>query len=159
MYLKEFEVRWNDIDANRHLANSAYINFMAHTRMSFLWELGFGQKILEEHQIGPVVFYEHMYYFKEVFPGRPIRVSLEVAGMSEDGKFFEFHHNFFDANGKNVAHCEMMGAWISLKTRSLLSLPNDLLDIFNTVEKPEGFRILTKEDTRKYAKVPRDLSS
>ena len=28
MYLKEFEVRWNDLDANRHLANSSYINFM-----------------------------------------------------------------------------------------------------------------------------------
>ena len=27
MYLKEFEVRWNDLDANRHLANSSYINY------------------------------------------------------------------------------------------------------------------------------------
>lgn len=27
MYLKEFEIRWNDIDANRHMANSAYISF------------------------------------------------------------------------------------------------------------------------------------
>lgn len=159
MYIKEFEVRWNDIDANRHLANSAYINFMAHTRMSFLWELGFGQKVLQEHQIGPVAFYEHMYYFKEVFPGRPIKVSLEVAGMSEDCKFFEFHHNFYDSNGKNVAHCEMMGAWISLKTRKLIALPEDLLAIFNTVEKPKSFRILTKEDTRKFAKAPKDLSS
>lgn len=157
MYLKEFEVRWNDIDANRHLANSAYINYMAHTRMSFLWELGFGQKTLAEHQIGPVAFYEHMYYFKEVFPGRPIRVSLEVAGMSEDGKFFEFHHNFYDANGKNVAYCEMMGAWMSLKSRSLIALPEELLKIFNTVERPNGFRILTKEDTRRFAKAPKAL--
>lgn len=157
MYIKEFEVRWNDVDANRHLANSAYINFMAHTRMSFLWELGFGQKILAKHQIGPVAFYEHMYYFKEVFPGRPIRVSLTVAGMSEDGKFFEFHHDFYDSEGKNVAHCEMMGAWISLKTRGLISLPEELLKIFKTVERPEGFQILTKEDTRKFAKAPKDL--
>ena len=159
MYLKEFEVRWSDVDANRHLANSAYINFMSHTRMAFLWDLGLTQKNLAQHQIGPVVFYEHMYYFKEVFPGRPIRVSLEVMGMSEDGKFFEFHHNFYDANGKNVAHCEMMGAWISLKTRKLIPLPDDLLKIFNTVERPDGFRVLTKEDTRRFAKVPKDLTS
>lgn len=157
MYLKEFEVRWSDVDANRHLANSAYVNYMTHTRMSFLWDLGLNQKSLAKHQIGPVVFYEHMYYFKEVFPGRPIKVSLEVIGMSEDGKFFEFRHNFYDSKGKNVAHCKMMGAWFSLTTRNLVSLPEDLLAIFNTVKRPEGFRILTKEDTRRFAKRPTDI--
>ena len=157
MYLKQFEVRWSDVDANRHLANSAYINFMSHARMSYLMELGFDQRMMAKHQIGPIVFYEHMYYFKEVFPGRPIRVSLEVMGMGEDGKFFEFHHNFYDVEGRNVAHCEMMGAWISLETRKLIGLPKELLQVFNSTEKPKDFRILTKEDTRKFAKVPKDL--
>ena len=44
MHLKEFEVRWSDVDANRHLGNSAYINFMSHTRMSFMSEAGFGHQ-------------------------------------------------------------------------------------------------------------------
>jgi acyl-CoA thioester hydrolase len=159
MYLKEFEVRWSDVDANRHLANSAYTNFMSHTRMAFLWELGFDQKIMQEQQIGPVVFYEHMYYFKEVFPGRPVKVSLELAGLSKDGMFFEFRHNFYDSKGKNVAHCEMMGAWINLKTRSLTALPDELVKVWSVIEKPEDFRVLTKEDTRKFAKSPRDLGA
>ena len=154
MYIKEFEIRWSDVDANRHLANSAYINFMSHTRMAFLWELGFDQKIMQMQQIGPVVFYEHMYYFKEVLPGRPIKVSLEVIGLSEDGMFFEFRHNFYDSRGKNVAHCEMMGAWINLKTRSLTGLPAELLSVWEKVDKPKDYKKLTKEDTRKYAKAP-----
>lgn len=157
MYTKEFEIRWSDVDANRHLANSAYVNFMGHTRIKFLTELGFTPKVMDEKQIGPVVFYEHMYYFKEVFPGKPVTVSLEVVGMSEDGKFFEFYHNFYDSKGRNVAQCEMMGAWISLKSRSLVVLPEDLLETFKAVEKSEDFRILTKEDTRKFAKVPKDV--
>ncbi|WP_276168921.1 acyl-CoA thioesterase [Zobellia alginiliquefaciens] len=157
MYLKEFEIRWSDVDANRHLANSAYLNFMSHTRMSFLSEIGFGHKTLLEKEIGPVVFYEHMYYFKEAFPGRPVKVSMEVMGMSEDGQFFEFHHNFYDYKGRNFAHCEMMGAWIDLKARKLTGLPNDLLAKFNVIEKPEGYRVLSKEDTRKYARTPKDL--
>ncbi|MFT4831888.1 MAG: acyl-CoA thioester hydrolase [Psychroserpens sp.] len=41
MYLKEFEIRWSDIDANGHLGNTAYVNYMSHTRMTFLNELGF----------------------------------------------------------------------------------------------------------------------
>jgi len=157
MYIKEFEIRWSDVDANRHLANSAYINFMAHTRMAFLWELGLDQKILQQQQLGPVVFYEHMYYFKEVFPGKPLRVSLELAGLSEEGKFFEFRHYFYDSDGKNVAYCEMMGAWMSLSTRKLVNLPEELLSLWDAAEKPENFKILTKEDTRKYAKRPVDL--
>ncbi|MBT8280392.1 MAG: thioesterase family protein [Muriicola sp.] len=157
-YFKEFEVRWSDLDANRHMANSAYTNFMSHTRMAFLMEMGFDHKTLIEHQIGPVVFYEHMYYFKEVFPGKPIKVSVEVTGMSEDGMFFEFQHNFYRADGKNVAHCEMMGAWISLETRKLIPLKGELLNRFLEFERAENFKLLTKEDTRKFKKIPKDLA-
>ena len=158
MYLKEFQIRWNDLDANRHLANSAYVNYMSHTRMSRLIELGFDHQLMARHQIGPVVFYEHIYYFKEVLPGPPIRVSLEVKGLSEDGMFFEFHHNFYDHKGRNIARCEMLGGWISLETRKLTSLSPELLDKFNEAEKSGDFRILTKEDTRKFAKKPIDLA-
>lgn len=156
-YFKEFEVRWSDLDANRHLGNSSFINFMSHTRMAYLIEMGFDHKTLAKNEVGPVVFYEHMYYFKEVFPGKPIRVSLDVMGMSEDGMFFEFHHNFYDSNGNHLAHCEMMGAWISLVTRKLTPLHNELLAKFRAFEKAEGFRLLTKEDTRRFMKTPKDL--
>ncbi|WP_461532952.1 acyl-CoA thioesterase [Sinomicrobium sp.] len=157
MYFKEFDIRWSDIDANRHLANSAYINFMSHTRMSYLTEKGLGQKQLAEHRLGPVVFYEHIYYFKEVFPGKPVRVSLELAGISEDGMFFEFHHNFYDASGRNFAHCEMLGAWIDMTSRQLTGLPEEFLSLLQEIPKTEKFRILTKADTRRYGKEPKDL--
>ena len=157
MYLIEFEIRWNDIDANRHLANKAYIEYAAHTRMSFLTENGFDQKMLGTHSIGPVVFYEHIYYFKEVFAGRPVRVSLELSGLSEDGMFFEFTHNYYDHKGTNFAHCQMMGAWIDLKTRKLIGLPKEFYSLLDQVERPDNFRVLTKEDTRKFAKVPKNL--
>ncbi|WP_419212962.1 acyl-CoA thioesterase [Maribacter sp. X9] len=157
MYLKDFEIRWSDLDANRHLANSAYINFMSHTRMAYLLELGFDQKTLAVHEIGPVVFYEHIYYFKEAFPGKPIKVSLEILGMSEDAMFFEFHHNFYNHKGENIARCEMMGAWIDLKSRKLTGLTNEMLKTFSGVEKQKGFRVLTKEDTRKFARVPKNI--
>lgn len=157
MYLKEFEIRWNDLDANRHLANKAYIEFAAHTRMSFLMAHGFDQKSLAKYQIGPVVFYEHIYYFKEVFPGKPVKVSLELSGLSENGTFFEFKHNYYDQNGQNFAHCEMMGAWIDLTSRKLIPLPEELMHYFDKVNKAEDFKWLSKEDTRKHQKAPKHL--
>ena len=159
MYLKEFEIRWSDIDANRHLANSAYINFMSHTRMEYLTGIGFGHAQMAQYDIGPVIFYEHIYYFKEVFPGKPIKVSLEVSGLSKDGMFFEFIHNFYDHKGKNIARCEMMGAWIDLKKRKLIRLPDELLNNFEAVPKSKDFRIVTKEDTRRFQQIPTDLPS
>lgn len=72
MYTKSFDIRWSDLDANRHLANASYLNFMSHTRMGFLMECGFNQESMAQYQLGPVVFYEYIYYFKEAFAGKPI---------------------------------------------------------------------------------------
>ena len=157
MYTKEFEIRWSDVDANRHLRNSTYIDFMSHTRMSFFLEKGFGQVDLAKLNLGPVALYEHMYYFKEVFPGKPIYVTLQLKGISENGMFFEFLHNFYDSNGRNVARCDMMGAWIDLKERKLTGLPEELFHYLEGLDKTADFRILTKADTRKFGQTPKNL--
>ncbi len=157
MYLKSFEVRWSDLDANRHLANSAYFNFLSHTRMSFFYDHGLTIAKMQEYQLGPIVFFEHMNYFREVLPGKPVRVSLELKGLSEDGMFFEFHHGFYDEQGKHLAHCEMMGSWIDMESRKLTPLPSEFLRSMQGMERAPDFRTLTREDTRKYAKKPKDL--
>jgi len=157
MYIKQFEIRWSDVDANRHLRNSAYIDYMSHTRMAFMIENGLDQKHLVKYNLGPVAFYEHMYYFREVFPGKPVSVSLQLKGLSEDGMYFKFLHNFYDENGKNFASCEMMGGWIDLNARKLTGLPEEILEKFNAFEKTDDFEVITKEDTRKNNIRPRDL--
>lgn len=158
MYKKEFEIRWSDIDANGHLANSAYTNFMSHTRMGFFIEYGFSMKELSEFGIGPVVFYEHTYYYKESFIGKPITVSLEVSGLSEDGMFFKIEHNLYDNKGQHLASSDMLGSWINLKTRKLTVLPELLLKRSEAFPKAENFKLLTKEDTRVSGKVPKNLN-
>ena len=158
MYFKEFDIRWSDLDANRHLANSAYINFMSHTRMGFLIDHGIDQRVMMKYDMGPVVFNENVFYFKEVFQGQPIRVSFELGGMSEDGMFFKFVHNFYDHKGRNLTYCEMLGAWMNLKTRKLTPLPEELLPLLDKAPKTEDFKILTKEDMRQSGRMPKDLA-
>ncbi len=157
MFLKKFEIRWSDVDANRHLRNSAYIDYMSHTRMSFLMEKGLGQESLMKYDLGPVAFYEHIYYFKEVFPGKPIYVSLKLNGMAEDGRFFNFSHDFYNHKGENIARCEMMGGWINMVTRKTTGLPKEFLERFNAFEKTANFKILTSKDTRAFNQKPVDL--
>ena len=156
-YYKDFDIRWSDIDANRHLSNAAYINYMSHTRMAFLVERGFTQKTLMKHNLGPIVFYEHVYYFKELMPQDQARVYLQLKGLSEDGMFFSFEHNIYNQDGKHSVQCEMLGSWIDLKTRKLTSLPDHLHDLMEDLDKTEDFKVLTKEDTRKFGKKPKDM--
>jgi acyl-CoA thioester hydrolase len=72
--------------------------------------------------------------------------------------YFEFHHNFYNAEGKNMARCNMMGGWIDLKTRKLRDLPESLISAISNLDKTEDFKMLTKEDTRKFKQFPKDLS-
>lgn len=158
MYKKDFEIRWSDIDANGHLANSAYTNFMSHTRMGFFIKHGFSMDTLSKFGIGPVVFYEHTYYFKESFIGKPITVTLELSGLSKGGMFFKFEHNFYNHKGEHLASSDMLGSWIDLKSRKLTVLPEVLLELSSNFPRTENFKILTKEDTRIEGKTPKNLS-
>lgn len=157
MYTKKFEIRWNDLDANMHLGNSSYIEFMSHTRMSFFTENNIGIDEMKSFGVGPIVFYEHIYYFKEVLLDQPITVGLDVAGYSEDGRFLMFNHNFYDTDGNNLAHAEMLFSWIDLKTRKLAQIPEGLMRKIKTFPKSKDFKILTPEDTRKHGKRPVNL--
>ncbi|PKG43336.1 acyl-CoA thioesterase [Psychroflexus sp. MES1-P1E] len=157
MYSQSFEIRWSDLDANRHLANSSYQNFMSHTRMAFLVENGFSQQELVKYNIGPIVFYEHIFYFKEIKPEDKVRVSLELKGLSENGMFFQFEHNVYNQKGENCARCDMMGSWIDLKSRQLTALPEHLLYPLEHLTKTEDYKVLTKEDTRKFGVKPKHL--
>lgn len=158
MYKKEFEIRWSDVDANGHMANSAYVNLMSHTRVAFLDDNGFSMKQLIAHGIGPVVFSEHIHYFKESFLEQKLTVSLEVSGLSADGMFFKFEHNFYNEKGQHLATCDILGSWIDLKTRQLVGLSELLLSKMKTFPKSNDFKVLTKEDTRASGKRPQNLS-
>ena len=125
--------------------------------MSFFNDFGFTMKDIMKNGIGPVVFYEHMYYFKESFIGTPVTVTIEVSGLSEDGMFFEFVHNFYDHKGRNLAYCEMQGGWINLQTRKLTPLPEALMKLLEASPKTEDFKWLTKEDMRAAGRLPKNL--
>ena len=156
MYIKRFEIRWRDLDANKHLGNSSYVDFMSHTRMSFFMEQGIDLTDMDAHGLGPIVFHEHIYYFKEIRLGAPVDVSLEMAGMSEDARFVKFAHRFYDLDGKNLAYAEMLFSWIDLETRRLAKLPEELEKLIRSFPKSADFKILSKDDLRSDGKRPVD---
>ena len=103
-----------------------------------------------------MVFHEQLFFFKEAFQGKPITVTFELGGSSEDGMFFKFVHNFYDHKGRNLARGSMIGGWIDLTTRKMRGLPEELLPILKNAPKTTDFKALTKEDMRAHGEIPRD---
>ena len=46
-----------------------------------------------------------------------------VTGHSEDGRFVKIEHNFYNEEGKNLAHTEMLFSWMNIQTRKLGKVP------------------------------------
>ena len=64
MVEKKYFVQWADLDANWHLANFSYLKYSTDSRMYFFNSIGFTKERLLKLLIGPIVFYEHIYYYK-----------------------------------------------------------------------------------------------
>ena len=99
VYHYKFEVRWSDIDANKHLANSSYVQYCAQTRMAFMNTHKMGLKELSRWGIGPVILHERYSFFKEIYADQTVYVSLEIAGMSEDASIYQIVHKFYMPDG------------------------------------------------------------
>ena len=157
MYIKEFEIRWSDLDANLHLGNSKYIDYMSHTRMSFLAENNLGLDVMFKNNLGPITLHEHIHYFKEIKPRETVSVSLEVSGHSEDGRFLMFEHNFYNSEGKNLAYAEILFSWIDIKKRKIGIVPKELLTIIESFPRSNSFKYLTKKELKEKIVIPNDL--
>jgi acyl-CoA thioester hydrolase len=65
-FSKVIQIRWADIDANRHLRHSAYYDYGATMRMMYLAENGLSTEKLEELLIGPILFREEAIFRREI---------------------------------------------------------------------------------------------
>ena len=151
---KKFVASWTDLDPNWHVANHAYIKYAADTRVAFFSVIKLDKEKFENLNLGPVLFYEHMYYYKEILMGVEFKVNVEVNGYSDDGKFFSLFQNFYDTKGNHLAHLDLAFGLMDTKTRKLTSMPNVSFEILKSAAKSRSFKILTKEDMRKHGKFP-----
>ena len=147
-YYKKFEIRWSDLDANRHVANTAYSAFMNHVRMSFLKDCGFSQESFSEFNIGPAIFSESFYYLKEVLPEETVYVDIELLGLSTSGIFAQFGHSLFKENGEQAVYSTVTFGWMNLKQRKLTIPPKNLFKVLELIPRSEKFKTLSREDTR-----------
>ena len=140
------QIRWSDIDQNRHLRHSVYYDFGALVRIAFLSEMGLTTKKLEELSIGPILFREEAIFRREIKLEDTVTVNVELTKMNNDFSRWSLRHNFHKQDGTLAAVVTMDGAWIDLKTRKL-TLPGAFVQsVFDSFLKSDNLKMEMKTD-------------
>ncbi|MCI0750431.1 MAG: acyl-CoA thioesterase [Flammeovirgaceae bacterium] len=124
------QIRWADIDQNRHLRHSVYYDYGAMARIEFLNNHGLTSAKFEELHIGPILFREEAIFKREIKFGDSIHVDVELLKASPDYARWSMRHNFIKADGSKAAIINIDGAWIDIVKRKLAVPTNFIQNIF-----------------------------
>ena len=142
MYEKNLFAGWSDMDFNSHMRNTAFLDKCVDVRMMFFAANGFSMEELMRQRIGPVVRKDEVEYFKEVRLLDPLRITLLLVGLAEDGSRFSLRNEFWREDGKLIARVTSTGGWLDLTTRKLIIPPDGLLAALRSLAPTEDFQIL-----------------
>ena len=142
-YAKDFLAGWGAMDANGHLANTAYLDLAADARMAFFAEHGFPPSEFLRLALGPVIRKDELEYFREVGLHDTVTVTFAVLAMSPDGSRFIVENEIWNAGGERAATVRSTGGWLDLRARKLVAPPAALLVTLEQVPRAPGFLELT----------------
>jgi len=139
IFEKSLDVRWADVDANRHMRHSAYADFAAFSRVGFFEARGFDMKRFAELDIGPILFREELVYRREILMFETITITCRLAGLSKDAERWSIYHELLKSDGQLAATIHVDGAWIDLPSRKLCAPPLELMNTMLSLEKTPDF--------------------
>lgn len=141
-YEKSFTVRWADLDANGHMANTAYLDACVDVRLGYLAEQGVTPRDLAEEGIGPVVRRDEVDYHRELRLGEIYVVDYELAGASDELSRFRVRNRFYREEGSLAAEVVSTGGWLDHESRRLVSPPVTLREAFLDLPRSDDFEKL-----------------
>jgi len=142
MYEKRLYAGWGDMDFNSHMKNTAFLDKSADVRMMFFSENGFSMKEFFRLKVGPVIMRDDIEYYKEIGLLQEIKITLAIAGLSEDGSRWLMRNEFFRPDGKLAAKVTSAGGWLDLSDRKLIAAPAMLLEALKKLPQTNDFQQL-----------------
>jgi acyl-CoA thioester hydrolase len=139
---RRFQVRWADLDMNRHMRNTAYSEYATDVRVSFLEEHGFGFAEFARRGFGPVIHREEATYSREIGPGAAFEIDYRVAGLAPDGSRWRVEHRVVRADGKQAAVLRIDGVWLDMGSRRPIPPPPELLEALRRVARTPDYEEL-----------------
>ena len=143
------QIRWADIDQNRHLRHSVYYDYGAMVRITFLSRMGLTAEKLDELKIGPIIFREEAIFKREIHLEDVIEIDLELTKATPDYSRWTIRHNITKKDGTVAAILNLDGAWIDIQKRKLALAPEFIQKIFLDFPKSGDFEMVGGELTGK----------
>jgi acyl-CoA thioester hydrolase len=142
VYHKTLYASWGDIDANSHMANTAYLHKCFDVRVMLFAENGFPASEWVRLKIGPVAMRDELEYFKEVGLLQEIRVTCALAGLSPDGSRWMVRQEILRTDGRLCARLTSTGGWLDMLARRLVIPSEAMLAVLNGLDRTEDFSML-----------------
>jgi acyl-CoA thioester hydrolase len=136
------QIRWSDIDQNRHLRHSVYYDYGAMARIEFLNSHGLTSAKFEELHTGPILFREEAIFKREIKFGDSVSVDVELVKASTDFSRWSMRHNFIKHDGTLSAIINIDGAWINIIERKLAVPIPFIQNIFSALPKANDFSVI-----------------
>lgn len=142
-YSVPLNIRWADIDANRHLRHSVYYDFAAAMRMNYLNSNGLTTEKLIELQIGPILFREEALFKREVRLEDKVSINFTILKCMPDYSRWSLQHHITKEDGTLCTIINVDGAWMDLVKRKL-TVPDPFIQkIFADIPKSAEFQFMT----------------
>ncbi|MGO4304293.1 thioesterase family protein [Cupriavidus sp. RAF12] len=141
MYEKVLVAGWGDMDFNAHMRNTAYLDKAADVRMMYFSSCGFSMSEFMRIKLGPVVMKDEIEYFREFQLLDDVRITLSLAGLSDDGSRMTLRNDFF-RQGTLAARVTSTAGWLDLNRRKLVCPPEALLQALQELARSEDFVVL-----------------
>ncbi len=118
-YFLAYQVQWRDLDANRHMANTAFLDYGTQTRFAYFASVGLGPERLIEAGTGVVLFTEHIEYKAELRFLEEFSVDVRLGGRNAAGSRFEIVSEVTRADGTPAAVMTIHAGWFDLAARKV----------------------------------------
>jgi len=141
-YSKTYEIRFSDIDANRHVNHAVYVDAAGDLRYRFFAEHGFPPERFHQLGISPVYTAITTQFLREVQMGETVTITFTITGLSPQGSRWKVHHDVLKSNGKKAVVIDVEGLIIDLTScRAVAPIP-ELLEVFHLCPRAQNFEVM-----------------
>jgi len=141
-YQQSVDIRWSDLDPNFHLRHSVYYDWGAMVRIKFLAENGLTPQVMQQNNIGPILFREECVFKREIHLSDKVTVDLQLAKVTADGSRWTMVHNIYKNGDTLSAIITIDGAWINTQLRKLAVPPPPFAASFDKLPKTSDFILI-----------------
>ncbi len=143
-FSKAIEARWSDLDPNFHIRHSVYYDWGAYARMAFLNEHGLTAGLMQELNIGPILFREECVFKREIHFSDKIIINLTLVKSTPDMGRWTMRHEIWKNTDTLAAIVTIDGAWMDTLARKLAIPPESFRTVFEQLERAADFEWVVK---------------